>query len=126
MPCFARAPHFWAAAPPRAQRASTRAQRSSACRKPPPKLDPSRPPGPPFRAYTDEERARQRRNLGPPPPGVLGADALRYRMGVGGSVSGTSADASDGTMADHASGGERRGAGEALGSLHTAAAFVEV
>ena len=54
---------------------------SSACRKPPPKLDLARPTGPAFRAYTEEERALQDSGKSPP-PGVLSEPALRRRLAV--------------------------------------------
>ena len=56
---------------------------STACRKEPPKLDRNRAAGPPFRAFTDEERAARDLRLGkPPPPGMLTEAALRQRLAV--------------------------------------------
>lgn len=69
---------------------------SSACRKPPPKLDAARQPGPPFRAYTDEERAlRDQRSGAPPPPGMLTEAALRKRLAVNAHVAVSSVAAAE-------------------------------
>lgn len=58
-------------------------QWSTACKKAPPKLEKGRPPGPPFRPFTQEERAqRDARSGAPPPPGLLSADAISSRFGV--------------------------------------------
>ena len=68
---------------------------SSACRKAPPKLDPSRRPGPPFRPFTEDERALEAYRTGAPAaPGVFQDDALRYALGIG-----PKGDADDGAFA---------------------------
>ena len=51
---------------------------SNSCRRRPPKLDPNRPRGPPFVAYTDEQRAAAE----PPRPGMLSEAQLRYSLGL--------------------------------------------
>ena len=70
-------------------RASACKDWSNACKKPPPKLDPSRPDGPAFRPLTDEERGWRERG-GPPPPGVMATDdELRVRFGLAGGDNGS-------------------------------------
>ena len=51
------------------------------CKKPPPKLEASRPGGAPFRPFTEEEQA-EREGSKPMSPGVLSTSALRTRLGV--------------------------------------------
>ena len=109
---------------------------STACKKSPPKLDPSRPDGPAFRAYTLEERGR-REASGPPPPGVLTGDQVRAKLGLASS----SAEVSGGDLAERRmgfrgpsdlsfddgprEGEEAHGRGDQFMSPHHSAAFVE-
>lgn len=95
----------------------------TACRKGPPKLEPTRPDGPPFRPFTLEERSR-REARGPPPPGVLAAEALRVRLGVGPSVEDAAGwGGGEALMSDE----EATGRGEhAPASLEQAEAFEEI
>ena len=68
---------------------------SSACRKTPPKVDPSRRPGPPFRPFTEDERALEAYRTGTPAaPGVFQDEALRYALGIG-----PTGDSDDGAFA---------------------------
>ena len=53
------------------------------CRKPPPPLDPQRQAGPPFRPFTDFERAQRDHERGvPPAPGVLADVDLDRMLGL--------------------------------------------
>lgn len=112
---------------------------SNACRKPPPPLPSGRQPGPPFRPFTDEERAQRERERGtPPPPGVLSASALRFRLGLSGSPADDEHRASQGAQGqagamgfprDESAGGvdeESIGRGMAVGNLERSSAFVEL
>ncbi|EOD11052.1 hypothetical protein EMIHUDRAFT_120421, partial [Emiliania huxleyi CCMP1516] len=94
---------------------------SSACRKPAPKLDPARPAGPPFRAYTQEERAA--RLGGPPPAGLLTAAALAGRLGLPPPPASEADPALDGLDGFDDGGGETSGRGSALFSLDRSEAF---
>ena len=56
---------------------------ASKCRKPPPPLDAQRQAGPPFRPFTDLERAQRDHERGvPPPPGVLADVDLDRMLGL--------------------------------------------
>ena len=56
---------------------------ASKCRKPPPPLDAQRQAGPPFRPFTDFERAQRDHERGvPPPPGVLADVDLDRMLGL--------------------------------------------
>ena len=69
---------------------------SSACRKTPPKVDQSRRSGPPFRPFTEDERALEAYRTGTPAsPGVFQDEALRYALGIG-----PAGDLDDGTFAN--------------------------
>ena len=75
---------------------------SSSCRRRPPKLDPNRPRGPPFVAYTDEQRAAAE----PPRPGMLSEAQLRYSLGL---------DDSE----DDAGGAQSSGRPDGVGAVHS-------
>ena len=100
---------------------------SAACKRPAPRLDPARRDGPPFRAYTVEERGMREQRGGPLPPGVLSADALRVRLGLapaGGAA--TLLDAHGGSMGvggtmDRGEEAAGRGPAVPLGLAHSAA-----
>ena len=94
---------------------------SSACKKAPPKLDPARPDGPAFRAFTLEERAR-REARGPPPPGVLTAEQLRVRLGLTASAV-VEGGAQPAPFGSHDS--EAHGRGPMVDTLEHSAAFEE-
>jgi hypothetical protein len=83
----------------------------SICRKPAPKLDPSRALGPAFRPYTEEELAEREADR-PPAPGVLTSSNLRVRLGVS-----TPADAARAQTAARSATADGAGASGLFGGL---------
>ena len=86
----------------------------SICRKPAPKLDPSRALGPAFRPYTEEELAKREEGR-PPAPGVLSSSALRVRLGV--ATAAEAADVSRAQAASHSAGADDSGMGGLFGGM---------
>lgn len=103
---------------------------SSACRKAAPKADKARKPGPPFRPFTEDERALEAYRAGAPPaPGVFQDETLAYALGVAGGTAGGSGGGGfggGGMLDEYPYGGSLEGEKPRHDDLARMEAFVDV